>query len=493
MGRRGGCPGSLRRGSRLTAQPHARRGEPMDSAGRDPRVPAGRAGAAVGHGGGGPRRPGARPGRRPGSGAARRPRTGWLAAHPVIGHAVLLICYLAAGVAVTWPRASYLAGQLPSSRDSASYVWGFWWMARQVSHLGNPWFTNHMAAPAGVFLGFHALMPLPGLIMTPVTLAFGPSASYNLLVIVVPGLLCYAMYRAARLWLTTQPGAIAAGAFFGLSAMLGQEDWYHLNIAAGALFLPITLELSVRLRRSPGLRLAAGLGVALGAAVLTDSESAILAAILTRSGAAAMAAPPSLGSKAVAGGSRGRGRGGRGQPSAHRDGAGTGPRWPGHQGTTAGRDHQAVRDRPARDVLADAPGSRLRAHHPGLAVPAQPGQRAGADVRRDPDGAGPGRAGGGVAAARLPAAGPAVAGLRRARPRRHAVDRRSPVHPVRPDVERGGGLPGPPLHMVRADPRAVLRSGRRTGGPSWAWYPPPCWPARQWTGCVFTPGRSSRW
>ncbi|MFI5068256.1 MAG: hypothetical protein ACHP9Z_30330, partial [Streptosporangiales bacterium] len=255
-------------------------------AGRDPRVPAGRAGAAVGAAAAagqaadgpaaaGPAAAGA------GSGAARRPRTGWLAARPVTGHAVLLICYLAAGVAVTWPRASYLAGQLPSSRDSASYVWGFWWMAHQVSHLGNPWFTNHMAAPAGVFLGFHALMPLPGLIMTPVTLAFGPSASYNLLVIVVPGLLCYAMYRAARLWLTTQPGAIAAGAFFGLSAMLGQEDWYHLNIAAGALFLPITLELSVRLRRSPGLRLAAGLGVALGAAVLTDSESAILAAILT--------------------------------------------------------------------------------------------------------------------------------------------------------------------------------------------------------------------
>ena len=246
----------------------------MDSAGRDPRVPAGRAGAAVGA-------PAASEAAAGGAGAARRPRTGRLAAHPAVGHAVLLLCYLAAGVAVNWPRASYLAGQLPSSRDSASYVWGFWWMARQVSHLGNPWFTNHMAAPAGVFLGFHALMPLPGLIMTPVTLAFGPSASYNLLVIGVPGLLCYAMYRAARLWLATQPGAVAAGAFFGLSAMLGQEDWYHLNIAAGALFLPITLELSVRLRRSPGLRLAAGLGVALGAAVLTDSESAILAAILT--------------------------------------------------------------------------------------------------------------------------------------------------------------------------------------------------------------------
>ncbi len=209
--------------------------------------------------------------------ARRRLRT----VPPAVGQLILLLCYLAAGVAVTWPRASYLAGQLPSSRDSASYVWGFWWMAEQVSHLGNPWFTNHMAAPVGVSLGYHSLMALPGLIFTPVTLLFGPSASYNLLVILVPGLSSYAMYRAARLWLRSQTGAIAAGAFFGLSAMLAQEDWYHINIAVGTLFLPITLELSVRLRRSPGVRQALLLGVALGAAVLTDSESAVLAAILT--------------------------------------------------------------------------------------------------------------------------------------------------------------------------------------------------------------------
>lgn len=201
--------------------------------------------------------------------------------HPAAGQLTLLVCYLAAGVAVTWPRATYLTGRLPSMRDSAAYVWGFWWMARQVSHLANPWATNHMAAPAGVLLGYHTLMPLPGLLLTPVTLIFGPSVSYNLLVIVVPGLLCYAMYRAARLWLPSQTGAIAAGAFFGLSAMLAQEDWYHVNIAVGALFLPLALEASVRLRRSPGWRQALVLGVVVGTAVLTDPESAVLTGILT--------------------------------------------------------------------------------------------------------------------------------------------------------------------------------------------------------------------
>src|ERR1022692_3985539 len=139
----------------------------------------------------------------------------------------------------------------------------------------------YLAAPAGIDLGFHSLMPLPGLLMTPITLAFGPSASYNVMVILVPGLLCYAMYRAARLWLRSQPGAIAAGAFFGLSAMLAQEDWYHLNIAVGALFLPLALEASVRLRRRPGIRQAIALGLVLGAAMLTDPESVVMVAMLT--------------------------------------------------------------------------------------------------------------------------------------------------------------------------------------------------------------------
>jgi hypothetical protein len=199
----------------------------------------------------------------------------------LVRHILLLLAFVAAGIAVTWPRAAYLAGRLPSSRDSASYTWGFWWVARQVTHFQNPWFTSHMAAPVGVDLGFHTLMPLPGVLLTPVTLALGPSAAYNLMCAVVPGALCYAMYRVARLWLSSATGAVAAGAFFGLSSMLTQQDWYHVNIATGALFLPLALEASVRLRRSPGRRQGLILGLVMGVAVLTDQESAVLAAIVT--------------------------------------------------------------------------------------------------------------------------------------------------------------------------------------------------------------------
>ncbi len=193
---------------------------------------------------------------------------------------VLLLCYLAAGVLATWPRASYLTGRLPGDLDQSSYVWDFWWIAHQVTHLGNPWFTAQLAAPAGAQLGFDTLMPLPGLVMTPVTLAFGPSVSYNLLAIVIPGLTCYLGYRAARLWLSTALGAAAAGAFYGLATVLVWQDWYHMNIALGALFFPVALEASIRLRRRPGWRRAVLLGVLLGAAFLVNQETAIMAALL---------------------------------------------------------------------------------------------------------------------------------------------------------------------------------------------------------------------
>ena len=117
----------------------------------------------------------------------------------VLSQVVLICGFVAAGVIVTWPTARNLGnGQLIKVPDISSYVWALWWMAHQVAHLGDPWFTTYMAAPVGVRLGFDTLMPLPGLIMTPVTLLFGPSASFAVLTIAMPGLLCYVTYRAAR-------------------------------------------------------------------------------------------------------------------------------------------------------------------------------------------------------------------------------------------------------------------------------------------------------
>ena len=201
---------------------------------------------------------------------------------PVALHLAVLLGYIAVGVAVTWPHATFLTdGRLPATKDVGGYVWGFWWVAKSVLHLSDPWHSAYLAAPVGVPLGMHALMPLVGVIMMPVTLAFGPSASYNVLSIAMPGLMAYATWRVARLWLPSQAGALAAGAIFGFSPIVCFQVWLHLNLVAGWIFLPITLEAAIRLRRRSGPGQAAVLGIVLGACLLVDQEGAILALIVT--------------------------------------------------------------------------------------------------------------------------------------------------------------------------------------------------------------------
>jgi hypothetical protein len=203
------------------------------------------------------------------------------AARSVSVHVAVLIAYLGAGIAVNWTRAAYLTGHvLPTGRDAGLFVWDYWWIARSVMHLSNPWFSHYLAAPVGVPLGFHVLMPLPGVLMTPVTLTLGPSFTYNLLSAAAPGLMCYTMYRAARLWVPSQAGAIAGGAFFGLSTMMTWNSWIEIQLALGAIFLPLALEAAVRLGRRPGWRQAVILGLVLGTVLLTDLESSILTGIV---------------------------------------------------------------------------------------------------------------------------------------------------------------------------------------------------------------------
>src|SRR6266704_3047872 len=158
-----------------------------------------------------------------------------------VRHLILIAVYQGAGVAATWPRFTYLAdGKLPATSDVSGFVWNIWWSGHQLLHLNNPFFTKYMAAPIGTHLAFSTLMPLAGWITAPITVLYGPSASFTLLTIVTPGLLCYAMYRAAKMWLN-EPGAIIAGAFFGLSSMLLWQNWYHVNIAIGTIFLPVAV------------------------------------------------------------------------------------------------------------------------------------------------------------------------------------------------------------------------------------------------------------
>jgi hypothetical protein len=222
------------------------------------------------------------PGPRSAAAADRERPLARLRSRPGTVHLLVLAAFLIAGILETWPWATRLGnGHVPNTTDTAEYVWNFWWLAHCVTHLQNPWFTRAIAAPYGMQLGFDTLMPLPCLLLVPVTLAFGPAASYTLWIILLPGLLCYVMYRVARLWVTSQTAAIVAGALFGLATMVVWQAEYHIDTATGELFLPLALEACVRLRRKPDRRQAIILGVVVGVVFLVSEEMVILTLIMT--------------------------------------------------------------------------------------------------------------------------------------------------------------------------------------------------------------------
>jgi hypothetical protein len=62
--------------------------------------------------------------------------------------------------------------------------------------------------------------------------------------------------------------------------MLTSQVWLHIHTAMGCVFLPLTLEAAVRLRRRPRIVSGIGLGLVVGGAVLVDQEIALLAIII---------------------------------------------------------------------------------------------------------------------------------------------------------------------------------------------------------------------
>src|SRR5260370_29819638 len=97
----------------------------------------------------------------------------------------------------------------------------------------------------------------------------------------MPGLACYAMYRAARLWLHSQAGAIAAGALYGVSGMFAFQDWDHLHTPAGCVFLPLGLETALRLRPDTPDRRRGIPRLWRGASQLVDPGLSVPAALLS--------------------------------------------------------------------------------------------------------------------------------------------------------------------------------------------------------------------
>ena len=173
--------------------------------------------------------------------------------------------------------------------DPGVFLWFLRWTPFAAGRQISPFFSDWLNHPDGVNLMWNTWVPLPGLLLAPLTLAFGPVLSLNVLLTLGYGLSAWSAYAAIRRYVPNHGAAAAGGLVYGFSpAMIGHA--HHPNLLL-VFLLPwlfvLVDEVLVRQRWSP-LWLGVVLGLVAAAQLLIGEElllatgllSAVLAVVL---------------------------------------------------------------------------------------------------------------------------------------------------------------------------------------------------------------------
>ena len=210
--------------------------------------------------------------------AVQPPRVadGWRPRAAVLTTWLVLACYLAAALALTWrlwadPASRAQTGDM---HDVDLFAWFMRYSATAVTHGKLPALvTTAMNAPRGINLMWNTSLLLPAVLLTPVTVLAGPQVSLTVLLTLGFAGSAASLYWVLRQW-SASPGAAAlGGAVYGFSPALvaASTGHYHLQFA---VLPPLLIHLLLRLVTGRGrpLRTGAGLGLLAAAQLMTAEE-----------------------------------------------------------------------------------------------------------------------------------------------------------------------------------------------------------------------------
>ncbi|MGA2838204.1 MAG: hypothetical protein ABSF84_16560 [Acidimicrobiales bacterium] len=213
----------------------------------------------------------------------RSGRHGWRSL--VVGGAA----YLALAVALWWnvwsdhPTSTTTCG----CGDTSLFTWFVEWPAYALAHGMDPLYSTYLFHPTGINLLANTGVVGIGIVLAPVTWAFGPIATINVAVTFAPFLSALAMYVLLRRWVSWSPAAFAGGLLYGFSPFLVvsiTDAHLMLGMAPVPPLLVLCLdELFVRQRWRPWVT-----GVAIGGLALVQfmvgTEVLVLTAIAAAAG-----------------------------------------------------------------------------------------------------------------------------------------------------------------------------------------------------------------
>ncbi len=181
--------------------------------------------------------------------------TGWVPSRRPIAVAAVLFLVLSLGlwwgVWSAHPSSTTTCG----CGDAARFLWFFEWPAFALGHGHNVWYSQYLFHPTGINLLNDTSVLALGIVLTPITLLFGPVASMNVALTLAPVLSALAMFMLLRRWVRWTPAVFVGALCYGFSPFLITELAYNqLNVAFLAIppLMVIALdELVIRQRRSP--------------------------------------------------------------------------------------------------------------------------------------------------------------------------------------------------------------------------------------------------
>lgn len=166
--------------------------------------------------------------------------------------------------------------------DSEIYVWSFAWWPHAIGSWTNPFMTHVLYAPTGINTAWTLSVPGIAVAFSPITVLFGPVASYNVAALLLPAVSAWTAYLLCRYLTRSIWASIVGGYLFGFStAMLRQQLYGHLPVTA-VFLLPLIALVLVRYFKAElsGRGLAWRLGVLLALQLWVSVEFALTLTIV---------------------------------------------------------------------------------------------------------------------------------------------------------------------------------------------------------------------
>jgi hypothetical protein len=115
------------------------------------------------------------------------------------------------------------------SHDQVSYIWELYWWPYAIGQHINPFFSTLIWHPYGTDLTIPATVPGASLLAFPITLIFGPVASYNILIIIGNALSAFFTFLLIKHLTNSFKSGVIAGLLFGFSTYQIVQV-IHLNL-----------------------------------------------------------------------------------------------------------------------------------------------------------------------------------------------------------------------------------------------------------------------